>query len=433
MAFPEYPDKIAKLLVEQWENIPRGIQQTPSACLPVSVLGTLLDICFFASLRREEGRVIQFDVALCPPSALQKPSFRSSRFVKTFNLMKFDKPQRLSIERLVRLAPACEPAKTLILVNYDESTAELQLWGLVDTGSGSVGETVSLTELRVRVFGPGHLGIRLRGRHLCTYNDGRIFHPEKALINSGCIYDFFRQTSLELSREVQSTPDGALFDLPINERDYRAMAYLRAVQELIERMQRLQHGGCILIVPEGTSPQDISDVNIKYQCRDESIWTCLKGGLILDDEYYRALELAKSRPVRPEEVADVKHEREDVAHGLRDSMDTLARFTAVDGAVIMTRKFELLGFGAVVHFQQTANYNVLRSSDRRAESTQKIVIEGYGTRHRSAFDFCYQHSPSVAVVVSQDGGVKMVTRMGDSVYFWEDSLFDVQETRYDFR
>jgi hypothetical protein len=110
---------------------------------------------------------------------------------------------------------------------------------------------------------------------------------------------------------------------------------------------------------------------------------------------------------------------------LRDSLDTLARLTTVDGAVIMTRKFELLGFGAVVQFQHKAVYKVMRCEDPQAERSSEVMIENYGTRHRSAFDFCYNNSPSVAVVVSQDGGIKMITRIGESVYFWENSLFDV--------
>jgi len=55
---------------------------------------------------------------------------------------------------------------------------------------------------------------------------------------------------LRLCREVKtatgltSDPEGE------HERDYRAMAYLFTLQEIIEKMQRLKHGGCILIVPE---------------------------------------------------------------------------------------------------------------------------------------------------------------------------------------
>jgi Probable sensor domain DACNV len=425
MKFPEYPAELAKLVFDEWKNNPDVSYYAPSECLPLAVLAKLFHICFFASLKREEDRLIQFSVVLCSPSKLEQSPFRFSKFTKTFNLMRFDKPQSLSINRLVRIAPACDAEKTLILVSYDEGARELQLWGIVDVGWRTGGENLALAELRVRVSGPGELRIMLHRRHLCTYKDGQIALADKSLVNTGCIYQFFRQTSLDFCREVMATSDPTFFDVEINERDYRAIGYLSTVQDLIRRVEDLKHGGCILVVPEDQSPDAISDVNIKYQCRDQSIWSCLKGRWTLHDKYYQALERRGEKPINADEFARLQGAREDVENGLHDSLDTLARLTTVDGAVIMTRKFELLGFGAVVQFQHKAVYKVMRCEDRQAERSSEVMIENYGTRHRSAFDFCYNNSPSVAVVVSQDGGVKMITRIGESVYFWENSLFDV--------
>ena len=427
MAFPEYPKEIARLVVEEWKNTSNLSEYTPRPCLPESAINTLFEICFFASLRREEERVIQFNVALCPPSALEKVPFRFSKFTKAVNLIRFGKPERLSIDRLVRLAPACDPDKMLILVNYDTATNEFQMWGIADIGWRIGIESMSLTELRVRAFGPAQFGITLHGRNLCTYNHGRILRVEKALINSGCIYEFFRETSLEFCREVTAPPDGAFFDVSFNERDYRAIGYLTTLRELVERVQRLKHGGCIFVVSENKSNRAIVDVDIKYDCRDESIWQCLKGRWILHDKYYRALESAKQDNTNAEELAALQREKEDVEIGLRDSLDNLARLTAVDGAVIVTRKFELLGFGAVVRLDRTGDYKVFKAEDRSGKSKREVGIETYGTRHRAAFEFCYKNLPSVAIVLSQDGGIKFVTRIGDDLYFWETSLFDVQE------
>ena len=162
---------------------------------------------------------------------------------------------------------------------------------------------------------------------------------------------------------------------------------------------------------------------MKYRCDDRTIWTCLKGKLILYHQYYNT-DTSTPAQHEAETATSLQSEMQDVENGLRDAIDMVARLTAVDGAVIINRKLGLIGFGAVVRLGQTAPYRVFRCEDRRATKKKKIAIEHYGTRHRSAFEFCFRNQPSVAIVVSQDGGIKTVTRAGKHVYFWENVFFD---------
>jgi hypothetical protein len=418
-----FPQEIAQLIFDRWAEVGFAPGYEPSARPSLAVLNELLNNCFFASVKREEDRITRFDLALCLASDLSEPAFRFSKFTKIFNLIPFEN-RKLSVNELVRLAPACDPEKTVILSGYDGKTDEVYLWGIADIGWRSSGTHIRLTELRIRVISPGEIKISLHGRLLCTYKDGRILYPERALINTGRIYDFFKDTSLRLCGEVKAATGQQRNDEPDHERDYRAMAYLFALQEIIEKMQQLKHGGCILIVPEDTSDDKLSNVTVKYHCRDQTVWNCLRGKWILHDQFFAALEEARLGKCNAETVESLQSQRGDVENGLRDSLDTLVRFTAVDGAVLMTRKFELLGFGAVIQLPQAAEYKVSRCEDRDATQKREIVIESYGTRHRSAFEFCYRCNPSVAIIVSQDGGVKMVTRVGDSVCFWENLSFD---------
>jgi len=144
----------------------------------------------------------------------------------------------------------------------------------------------------------------------------------------------------------------------------------------------------------------------------------------LHDKFFAALSLAHKDASNAAILENLHSQREDVENGLRDSLDMLVRFTAVDGAVLITRKFELLGFGAVVQLPPVIDYKVKICDDRDATRVREIGIESYGTRHRSAFEFCYRHAPSVAIIVSQDGGVKTAMRVGDNICFWENSPFD---------
>ncbi len=398
----DFPKAIADLVYSEWTDVAVAPGYRPTPCPPRTVLTNLMNHCFFASLRREEERITQFDLALCSPADLPEATFGFSKYTKVFNLIRFDEARKLSVNELVRLAPACNPEKTIILATYDDSTGELYLWGVVDVGWRPSVIAMRLVELRVRVFGPGEMKVTLHGRVRCTFKDGRISYPESGVINTGCIYDFFKESSLMLSREVKAATGQQTGDTAVLEQNLRGMGYLFVLHEIIDRMQQLQHGGCILIVPEASSPQSVPHTTIKYRSQDDTVWGYLCGRLILHDQFLR----------------------EDVESGLRDALDALVRLTAVDGAVLMTRKFELLGFGTVVQLPQTLDYSVFRCQDPQASQTTEIDVESYGTRHRSAFEFCYRCAPSVAIVASQDGDIKVVTRVGDDVFFWENTLFD---------
>src|SRR5581483_2704232 len=108
-----------------------------------------------------------------------------------------------------------------------------------------------------------------------TFKDGRIFFPERGLINTGCIYDFFKETSLLLCREVKAATGVQEGDTVVLERDYRSVGYLFVLQAIIERMQQIDHGGCILIVPEAESYQSVPFTTVKYRCRDDTVWNYL--------------------------------------------------------------------------------------------------------------------------------------------------------------
>jgi hypothetical protein len=207
----DFPKQIAKEIFDCWSTFASYWPNSkPGRRPPLPVLVELLNNCFFASLKQEEGRSTQFTLVLCSSSDLSNPLFRFSKFTKIFNLIRFkSKPLRpLSVGEIVRLAPACDPQKTLLLAEYSKKSGKLRLWGIVDVGNQSSVTDANLTKLQIRVFSPGEMKVTLHGRTLCTFKDGAIAHPERNLINSGSIYKFFKPTSLKLAREVVAATEG---------------------------------------------------------------------------------------------------------------------------------------------------------------------------------------------------------------------------------
>ncbi len=92
--------------------------------------------------------------------------------------------------------------------------------------------------------------------------------------------------------------------------------------------------------------------------------------------------------------------------------------TAVDGAVVMDYRFNVMGFGAEVIASSPSLTEISVNSGKKALG--QSPIEAFGTHHRSAFRFCSSFEDSIAFVVSQDGGVKAVKRVDKDVVLWPD-------------
>jgi hypothetical protein len=100
----------------------------------------------------------------------------------------------------------------------------------------------------------------------------------------------------------------------------------------------------------------------------------------------------------------------------------LANLTAIDGAVVLDKRFGVLGFGAEVSAELPSPTEVWRALDVEGDQLQLDDVENVGTRHRAAYRFVHQRPTRLAIVVSHDGGVSFVTSRDGRVVFWEQSV-----------
>ena len=97
----------------------------------------------------------------------------------------------------------------------------------------------------------------------------------------------------------------------------------------------------------------------------------------------------------------------------------IAGLTAVDGAVVMTQRFEVLGFGGEISGDLPAVDTVARAIDVEGDVAVEESTEGVGTRHRSAYRLSKALSSVIAVVISQDGNVRFIKCKDDAVTYWD--------------
>jgi hypothetical protein len=97
----------------------------------------------------------------------------------------------------------------------------------------------------------------------------------------------------------------------------------------------------------------------------------------------------------------------------------VAGMTQVDGAVVITHRLELIGFGADISGKLERVDELAYALDPEGFEIRSEQTSGVGTRHNSAYSFCNALHSAAAVVVSQDGTAQLVKWNDGRVTVWE--------------
>ena len=97
----------------------------------------------------------------------------------------------------------------------------------------------------------------------------------------------------------------------------------------------------------------------------------------------------------------------------------IAGCAEVDGAVVLTKAFELLGFGGEISGELPGVVSVRRALDLEGDEYEEEFTQSVGTRHRSAYRLCLAVPDALAIVISQDGAVRFVKSHRGAVTYWD--------------
>jgi hypothetical protein len=110
--------------------------------------------------------------------------------------------------------------------------------------------------------------------------------------------------------------------------------------------------------------------------------------------------------------------RVDAMAALSGAVALVSSLSRVDGLVLLSGGLALRGFGVEIRSKKEIGA-VHLARDPGALSTTPTDPKIYGTRHRSMMRYCAAHPGSVGIVVSQDGDVRAITRVGNKVVMWD--------------
>jgi len=338
---------------------PQAPNQPPRELLPeASHIETLVDVAFWASVRREEGYIPKISLAFLRPVPEVCP-------------LVFEQPLPLDPAALTRLAAAVErpgihlgvwPASAGASAGQPDG-ANLLVWGTT--------HMIPPFCFVVEVAAPGVLVLKHRPRH-----ESRKFVNVAVLEGDRIKIIDERASNIADCPAVLAPMVG--FDVASMQDEG-----LNVQVQLALSMRRHGRGGILLIVPAGSDRWRESILQpIRYA---------------VQPPYCEISDLLRRHHMMP-------------AHEWREAIDraveSLAGLTAIDGATIVTSRYDLLAFGAKIARRDgngTVEQIVVTEPILDARPYRMHPGELGGTRHLAAAQFVHDQRDASALVASQDG------------------------------
>jgi hypothetical protein len=416
-----YPQDLARL-VQVRLRAAQGDSPTPSPLPDLLALEQVISVCYQASLLREEGRPVTFRLALADPEGFASadgPPAGLHRLV-------FADPRALDEHELRRLAPAADFHRSLIGSRID-ADAGPQIWGVLHSGlrwlqsvrGGRELQQVIPAVLTVAVTGPGRLLVSHTTTTLAELAGGLVSGLGMDVLQASWMADVFAGIGRAESGRAHRGTIGTNLDP-----GFAPLLASHVLRRIAATIRGAQQGGMLIVVPQARAAEvaDAHYLKLKYRFSDEEprrrIMTLtsdiMKELAKLDGNSTGALLAGWSEyeTSNAPSLAELDEALFEVAHLVAD-------FAAVDGAVVMTDCLELLGFGAEISGNLLEVPQVAQALDLTGTERQWVRTDGVGTRHRSAYRLCQAVRDALAVVISQDGGLRFVRWHGGSVTFWD--------------
>ena len=412
-----YPPDLTRYVEAHWPAV-------APLSLPSALLDDALSAAFQASLMAEEARSTRFRLLLTAPEQLPDGGVPNHGVLR----LSFDRSRPLNADELRRLAPAV-PFETALIGACAEQ-GKLRIWGLAHSGPAWLapawgGRSVVPNwtyDPIIHVTAPGQLAVRCAGQLIGALERGLLVDAALDVFDSNWLPAMFVR-----ERQVIQAEHAALQTAVASPTSVEHSLIGKVAQQMLRRAIQLvrggRHGGLLLIVDTHSDAKraPLSGLRLKYSlAQDEPshryrtlLFQILEAvAATTEKESVGWLDFASNQSPRFEELEQAIFEQSRV----------LANLAAIDGALVLDKRFGILGFGAELSAELPTPDHVYRATDTEGLVRQQEDVENVGTRHRAAYRFVNDHPDGLAVVISQDGGVSFVANRERQVVFWEQSV-----------
>ena len=414
-----YPRELAERIISEWPKVTNALDGLP----PKEALISLLSEAFQASLLREEGRPIRCRLILINPSELSETEGPPTGM----QMLQLLDERKLSAQEIRRLSPCATFYRSLIGIRWHPQEG-FSIWGILNSGTrwvaridgGRLQSPAAPDRLIINVSGPGNLIISRGDSLIATLLNGWL---------EGHGFDIYAAHWLQKSegafeqwaiRECFKDHDiGAIV-----ESDFVRMLGQNFTRRIISHVRRAQHGGMLIIVRREDITKiidPIGSIRPKYWIKEtrarhrarELLFVVMRTLSQLGAEHgLKSVSWKDYQELEDERLARLDEAIFECAHFLADLM-------AVDGALVVSGAWDIIGFGAEIHGPSNKNEVVYRALDLEATKLLEERADEAGTRHRAAYRLSRQHPECMIIVVSQDGAVRYVGNLNGKVTYWE--------------
>jgi len=416
-----YPPDLAAYVETHW---PQG----RTLSLPRELLSEALSIAFQASLTSEEARPTRFRLLLMRADLLPEAGVSNQGVLR----LMFDHTRPLIADELRRLSPSVPFESALIGAQPEDG--ELRIWGIAHSGPAWLaptwgGRSVVPTwtdEPIVHVTGPGQLGVRCAGKLVGAIRRGTLVDATMDVFDSDWLPAMFAREREQVRAEhaaLQARTSSPTFA------DHSLIGRIgqHMLRRAIQLVRGAGNGGMILFVDDegsadgGGASRGLAGLRLKYRFNQDEPSRRYRTLLFQILERVAAAT-SKSSVGWSDFALDASPGLERLEQSVFELSRLIANLAAIDGAVVVDKRFALVGFGAEVSSELSSPPRVWRALDTEGDEREIDDIENVGTRHRAAYRFVHDHPQGLAIVISHDGGVTFVANRGGEVVFWEQSV-----------
>ncbi|HEY3499522.1 MAG TPA: hypothetical protein VGK73_32755 [Polyangiaceae bacterium] len=416
-----YAYDLARAVEQRWGGAP-GLPEP-------ELLERLLSVCYQASLLRDEGRPVTFRIALAdpemfpavagPPAGLHRLLFESCR--------PFDEHE------LRRLTPVAGFHRSLVGVRARDP--EFEVWGLVHSGPRWLQEVRGGRRIRqaipevlmVAVTGPGRVLVSKGPETIAALAGGTLFGAASDVFAASWLTSLFGRLEVAQAAEHVLSPDHRFGPHAPIEPSFGGRLAQHVLRRIVATIRGARHGGALIFLPAERASQICATGRIlalKYPFADEEPRRRIFSLTVqIMNELARLYGRPGSKPAPAvgwtEYEASTDSSLAALDEALFEAAHLVGMLAEVDGAVVMTNRLEILGFGAEISGALPDVEFVQRSLD--LEGTRYVTerADRVGSRHRSSYRLTAHFHDVFSIVVSQDGGVRFVRWHGGGVVYFD--------------
>ncbi len=415
------------------ETVDRRLKQARAISPGVRRLTKLFEAVHFTSLKTEEGRPLQLRIALVNPA---RPDPDSPAFIRPdrSTITRLEKRIPLTVPSLIKLSKAADPWSSTLAVFYN-SKNEFFVWGMID-------QTVHFNTMLVREteFGgynpPGTFQVVAAGTadisvyhgfdFIARLQQDQLLTRQSDVFWSGPIHDRLTDGIAACLADVVRTvekSDAAEATDPHDWLHWIVDTWTRTLCRLLISIQRYRHGGPLLMTTSS------GDLDIKYKLNYSRLPRLLSdfgaftiqidaAGEVVRDFLDSDADEIPAGLYLDESIAE--GDAEDCERAITGSVRFISSLSCVDGLILATPELAIKGFGVEIRTKkEPSSLFISTTASPSARTLRRVDPTHYGTRHRSMMRYCFAHPKSVGFVISQDGEIRAMTRVGRRLIMWE--------------